>query len=91
MLEIKSATASAWLKSNFPFKKALRVNSPALAALQPLSINNLIISLWSKNVTDVRYAVRGFYFGLEPPNYEEKLYLSYGNPKEIGIKLSYQF
>ena len=53
--------------------------------------NNLTISLWGKNITDERYSVRGFYFGLEPPNYEDKLYLSYGNPKEIGIKVSYQF
>ncbi|MAJ45385.1 MAG: hypothetical protein CMF96_11675 [Candidatus Marinimicrobia bacterium] len=53
--------------------------------------NNLTILLWSKNITDKRYAVRGFYFGLEPPNYEDKLYLSYGNPQEIGIKVSYQF
>ena len=53
--------------------------------------NNLILSIWGKNVTDKRYAVRGFYFGLEPPNYSDKLYISYGNPKEFGIKLSYQF
>ncbi|MBC8196880.1 MAG: TonB-dependent receptor [Candidatus Marinimicrobia bacterium] len=53
--------------------------------------NNFTISIWGKNITDQRYAVRGFYFGLEPPNYEDKLYLSYGNPREIGIKLSYQF
>ena len=32
---IKSAIASAWLRSRFPFKKALRVNSPGSAARQP--------------------------------------------------------
>jgi len=53
--------------------------------------NNFTISFWGKNITNEHYAVRGFYFGLEPPNYEDKLYLSYGNPREIGIKLSYQF
>ncbi|MED5474515.1 MAG: TonB-dependent receptor [Candidatus Neomarinimicrobiota bacterium] len=53
--------------------------------------NNLTLSLWGRNITDERYAVRGFYFGLEPPNYEDKLYLSYGNPKEVGLKVSYQF
>ena len=31
-------------ESIFPFKKALKVNSPALAALHPLSINSLTIS-----------------------------------------------
>jgi len=53
--------------------------------------NSLTLSLWGRNITDERYAVRGFYFGLEPPNYEDKLYLSYGNPKEVGLKVSYQF
>ena len=53
--------------------------------------DNFIISLWTKNLTDERYPIRGFYFGLEPPSYSDKLYLSYGNPKEIGIRLSYKF
>jgi len=33
LLAIRSATASAWVRSNFPFKKALCVNSPGLARL----------------------------------------------------------
>ena len=37
---IKSATDSACDKSNFPFLKARIVNSPAVAILQPLLINN---------------------------------------------------
>ena len=55
------------------------------------AMNGFRISLWGKNITDERFAIRGFYFGLEPPAYEDKLYLSYGDPKELGIKLSYQF
>ena len=38
--EIKSATASAWVRSIFPFKKARSVNSPALAFLAPFLRNN---------------------------------------------------
>ena len=53
--------------------------------------SNLGISLWSKNIFNAKYATRGFFFGLEPPNYEDKLYLSYGNPFTIGITLNYKF
>ena len=37
---IKSATASAWLRSILPFKKALCVNSPGCARRQPFLISN---------------------------------------------------
>ena len=37
---IKSATASAWDKSIFPFKKARCVNSPGVANRAPVSTNN---------------------------------------------------
>ena len=40
---IKSATASAWLKSKLPFKNARKVNSPGLAALAPFLISKLKI------------------------------------------------
>ncbi len=49
------------------------------------------ITAWVKNVLDVRYATRGFYFGLEPPNYEDTLYLSYGDPKHFGLSLVTEF
>lgn len=52
---------------------------------------NTSISLWGKNIFNEKYATRGFYFGVEPPNYENKLYLSYGEPFTIGasLKISY--
>jgi len=61
--------------------------------------NNWIISFWGKNITDVRYATRGFYFGNEPiwnedsqdHDYPDKLYVSYGDPMQYGITLKYQF
>ena len=49
------------------------------------------VTAWSKNILDERYAIRGFYFGLEPPNYEDKLYVHWGDPVQYGISLSYQF
>ena len=53
--------------------------------------SNAEISLWSKNIFNKKYATRGFYFGLEPPSYENKLYLSYGDPFTIGITLKYNY
>ncbi|MDC0145562.1 TonB-dependent receptor [bacterium] len=52
--------------------------------------SNTEISLWSKNIFNKKYATRGFYFGLEPPLYENKLYLSYGDPFTIGMTLNYK-
>ena len=55
------------------------------------SFNKIIISFWARNVLDERYAIRGFYFGLIPPDYPEQLWKSYGEPRQIGLKLSYSF
>ena len=43
---------------------------------------------WIRNIFDERYATRGFFFGLEPPNYPEKLYKSYGDPRQIGLRVT---
>ena len=42
-------------------------------------------------VVDERYAVRGFYFGLEPPDYEDKLYVSWGDPRHFGLMIEFNF
>lgn len=49
------------------------------------------VSLWAENLLDKKYATRGFYFGLEPPNYADKLYMSYGDPRQVGITMKYSF
>ncbi len=49
------------------------------------------MQLWSRNLLDQRYAVRGFFFRLEPPNYDKKLYKSYGDPRQIGLRLTTRF
>jgi len=49
------------------------------------------LMLWGRNLLDERYAVRGFYFGLEPPGYTDTLYLSYGDPRQVGLSLSARF
>ena len=49
------------------------------------------VSVWSNNILDKRYTIRGFYFGLEPPNYEDKLYIQWGDPVQYGMTLKYKF
>jgi hypothetical protein len=40
---------------------------------------------------DKRYPVRGFYFGLLPPNYEDQLWISYGDPFQAGVSIEYSY
>jgi len=48
-------------------------------------------TVWGRNIFDVRYAVRGFYFGNEPPNFPDKLYLRLGDPRQWGVTFDYRF
>ncbi len=48
-------------------------------------------SLWVRNVFDEEYAVRGFYFGNEPPNFEDALYIRLGDPRHFGFTLEKRF
>ena len=54
-------------------------------------LNNISLSIWVNNLFDRRYPVRGFYFGLIPPNYENQLWVSYGDPFQAGISIDYSF
>jgi outer membrane receptor protein involved in Fe transport len=49
------------------------------------------VLLWSRNLFNQSYAVRGFYFGNEPPNFENKLYVQQGDPRAFGATVSYTF
>ena len=55
------------------------------------SFRNATIKFWARNMLDVRYTVRGFYFGLIPPDYPDQLWKSYGDPRQVGITLNYNF
>jgi iron complex outermembrane receptor protein len=46
-------------------------------------------SLWVRNLFDARYAVHGFYFALEPPDFAAKQYLQLGDPRQVGVTLHY--
>ena len=49
------------------------------------------VTLWGNNIFDKTYATRGFFFGLEPPNYESKEYLQLGAPRHVGVSFDYEF
>jgi iron complex outermembrane receptor protein len=46
---------------------------------------------WARNVTDETYAVRGFYFGLEPPDYADELYVQRGDARLVGVTLNWRW
>ena len=45
-------------------------------------------SLWARNLFDATYAVQGFYFGDEPPDFPVKSYLQNGDPRQVGMTVS---
>ncbi len=49
------------------------------------------IQLWARNLADRRYAVRGFYFGNEPPDFPDTLYVRLGDPRQLGITFDKRF
>lgn len=48
-------------------------------------------AIWARNLADERYAVRGFYFGNEPPDFPNALYLRYGDPRQLGLTFDARF
>ena len=50
---------------------------------------NWSVSAWVRNLFDEDYAVRGFFFGNEPPDFPEKLYERLGDPRHIGVTIRY--
>lgn len=52
---------------------------------------NFTASAWVRNLFDEDYATRGFYFGNEPPLFENTLYTRFGDPRSYGISLNYHY
>lgn len=48
-------------------------------------------ALYARNVLNERYAVRGFFFANEPPDWEPKRYVQNGDPRQVGLKVSFNF
>ncbi len=49
------------------------------------------VQLWVRNLFDRRYAVRGFYFGNEPPDFPATLYTRAGDPRQLGVTFDVNF
>jgi outer membrane receptor protein involved in Fe transport len=49
------------------------------------------VHAWARNLLDERYPVRGFFFGNEPPDFAETLYLRWGDPRQLGLTARYRF
>ncbi|MFK8053882.1 MAG: TonB-dependent receptor [Woeseiaceae bacterium] len=52
---------------------------------------NAELSLWARNVFDKDHAVRGFFFGNEPPNFDDTLYVRLGDPRQFGVSLDWRY
>jgi len=53
--------------------------------------DNWTVQLWGKNLFDEVHAVRGFYFGNEPPDFPNALYIRRGDPRLVGITIDARF
>lgn len=50
-------------------------------------LRNWRASLWAHNLFDAHYALQGYTFGLEPPDFPVKSYLQNGDPAQFGVTL----
>lgn len=46
---------------------------------------------WMQNALDEDYAQRGFFFGNEPPDFPDRLYVQLADPRRIGLRFSWNF
>ncbi len=50
-----------------------------------------LLQLWARNLFDKNYAVRGFYFGNDPPDFPNTLYTRLGDPRQVGVTIEKRF
>ena len=53
--------------------------------------DNWSVQFWTRNLFDRYYAVRGFYFGNEPPDFPATLYTRAGDPRQLGVTFDLRF
>ncbi len=53
--------------------------------------DQLRVSLWGRNLSNERYAVRGFFFGNEPPDFPDTNYVRLGDPRQIGVSFDWRY
>jgi outer membrane receptor protein involved in Fe transport len=53
---------------------------------------NWTVNIWGRNLTDEKYATRGFFFGIDPrTGYTDDLYTQQGEPRTLGVTVSYDY
>jgi outer membrane receptor protein involved in Fe transport len=50
---------------------------------------NWSASLWARNLFNERYAVHGFFFANEPPDWAPKRYVQNGDPLQVGVRVTF--
>lgn len=48
------------------------------------------IDAWIRNALDEDYAQRGFFFGNEPPDFPDRLYVQLADPRMLGVTVTWQ-
>jgi outer membrane receptor protein involved in Fe transport len=51
----------------------------------------LEVAAWVRNLTNHDYTVRGFYFGDQPPDFQNRRYTQLGDPRNVGVQLTASF
>jgi iron complex outermembrane receptor protein len=49
------------------------------------------VQVYARNLFDTEYAVRGFFFGNEPPDFPNTLYIRQGDRRQFGITVDLRF
>jgi outer membrane receptor protein involved in Fe transport len=47
------------------------------------------VNFWGRNLFDRFYTQRGFFFGNEPPDFPDKLYVQPGDPRQYGVSFRF--
>jgi len=55
------------------------------------SADSWTAQLWTRNLFDEQYAVRGFFFGNEPPDFPATLYTRLGDARQVGVSFEKRF
>ncbi|MCC5847820.1 MAG: TonB-dependent receptor [Verrucomicrobia bacterium] len=49
------------------------------------------LTFWGRNILDTAYDTRGFFFGLEPPDFPSRLWTMKGDPAQFGLTYRLDF
>lgn len=49
------------------------------------------VAAFARNLFDEQYAMRGFYFGNEPPDFPNRRYVQLADGRLVGITLDFHF